>query len=366
MINLYIAPCGWGKTQELNNIFESRKDSNLVLFFPSGSEIQSVIKGNENKSNGNVYENNLSIILKKYIENKIDPSDKKLFLDLKQKRDEIQNEVLNDWKNFDKKSQNPLSNFIKGYDFGDETELPKVTLNTKEKFSVGEIWFNHILLCITLLEHQPNNFRDFTIIFDEPESYMHPDWIINLANKIAKMNNSNNNLNFHIASHSPIFISALLNQQNNNITIYLKKDKNENWKPIVWTPQYCSSNKILFEIYNVSNIEFLDELISELMDPNGCNLNFTTANDSLHSNNTDVLKFPNNAKYENQQDKWFWHNCYISFARNYYHHPEDRKGYDKFILDNQLESIESILVESIKNAIDLLKKNGKYKEIIQN
>lgn len=53
MVNLYIAPCGKGKTHKLNEIYDEKKKirNNLCLFFPSGSEIISLIKGNENKTN---------------------------------------------------------------------------------------------------------------------------------------------------------------------------------------------------------------------------------------------------------------------------------------------------------------------------
>lgn len=73
MVNLYIAPCGKGKTHKLNEIYGEKKKikNNLCLFFPSGSEIISLIKGNENKTNNLKYPNNLSIILNAYINQKI-------------------------------------------------------------------------------------------------------------------------------------------------------------------------------------------------------------------------------------------------------------------------------------------------------
>jgi len=355
MINLYIAPCNSGKTNTLNEIYKKNKDINLCLFFPSGSEIQSILKGNDNKANGSNYENNISVLLNKYIEKSFDPKETEHFFSLKQKRKETQDEVLQAWKELQCKQNNPLANFIKDYDFGDQTELPKVTLNPKDRHSTGDIWFNHIKLCFDLLDNLHEECSKFKILIDEPESYMHPNWINEIAVKIAEMNNRQSSPTFYIASHSPNFIATLLNETQNVIFHYKKDKVEQDWHVHNWTPTWCSSNKILYSVYDVCTIEFLDELIGELIDK--ANLYFTNGTDDHLAGNTRIKRFPTGKGYDYDG---YRHDTYIAFIRNYYHHPDNREQYNNVLTNNQTNA-SHILKQAIKNAIELLGDN--YEDI---
>ncbi len=367
MVNLYIAPCGKGKTHKLNEIYDEKKKikNNLCLFFPSGSEIISLIKGNENKTNNLKYPNNLSIILDAYINQKITEEEKNQFDQLINSRIKAQKDAVLQWKKLYEKQSSGLSSLIKDYDLNSYSfELPKLTINTKTELSVGSIWYYHISLCLDLLKNEfANNQTNFIIFIDEPESFMHPDWIKKVALNIAEISqNSGIKTEFYIASHSPIFISSLIN--NIGQKIYINTHQNDKWKTLK-NPvnQFCSANKILYEIYHVRCIEFLDELIGELEKNN--NYCFTKADDSISKQDSDVLCFNTPHILQDIQNprKKYKHWTYISFARNYFHHPESRIDYQKFINDNGLTNIDDILDKSIENAIFILKKNGKYSSL---
>lgn len=80
MINLYIAPNGFGKTKKLlekymslvnKKTFTDKNAESISLFFPSGSEIISIIKGEKNKGNEDNYGNNLAKLVNKYLKENI-------------------------------------------------------------------------------------------------------------------------------------------------------------------------------------------------------------------------------------------------------------------------------------------------------
>ena len=359
MVNLYIAPCGKGKTHKLNEIYEveKRKKDTLSLFFPSGAEITSIIKGNENKANNLKYPNSLSIILNAYINQKIPKEDQNKFNQIINSLIEKQENAISEWKQLYEKQNNSLSSLIKDYELNSYSfELPKLTIN-KTELSVGSIWYHHILLCLDLLENQFNrSVTKFIIFIDEPESFMHPDWIKKVAIKIVEISQiSNISTEFYIASHSPIFISSIINNINQPININIHE--NGEWKTLQKNVnQFYSANKILYEIYHVSCIEFLDELIGELKN-NG--YNFTRHNDLQFISDNNVLRF-NKPHIIESDGNTYEHRTYISFARNYFHHPESRKDYQQFINDNGLTNIDDILDKSIENAISILKSKNKY------
>lgn len=267
------------------------------------------------------------------------------------------------WKKLYEKQSSGLSSLIKDYDLNSYSfELPKLTINTKTELSVGSIWYYHISLCLDLLKNEfANNQTNFIIFIDEPESFMHPDWIKKVALNIVEISqNSDIKTEFYIASHSPMFISSLVN--NIGQEIYINTHQNDKWKTLK-NPinQFCSTNKILYEIYHVHCIEFLDELIGKLEE--NSNYCFTKGDDSIYKQDSDVVCFDTPHILQDGSNK-YTHWTYISFARNYFHHPEQRENYQKFITDKNM-SIDDILDKAIKNAICILKKNGKYSSLEQ-
>lgn len=270
-----------------------------------------------------------------------------------------------------------LNEKIDNWDFQIFKEL--ILKFDEKKLSCGCLWFNIIVFVLELLKKLPN--EKISLFFDEPDNFLHPKWIDKYIKLVL---NENKNIDFYIASHDYYFLTNIINNSNNKripIEIHVfskqkndqkeekfdhKKIDNESLKKI-----YITADKILYDIFGVVSITFLDYLLAELAEKVCINGEFNKlwSNDDFnickkHPNIKRI--FDGDLECENcimNDNGRYKHYSIINFVRNYYHHPDSREDLRKD-WNNKLKKpldIENMLKESIENMIELLGEN--YKKI---
>lgn len=394
MINLYVARNNCGKTtllRQKHDVLKNQKNE-MCLFFQIGNEIQASINKDDSKSNGLTIENPIYSIINQVIKQNEDPKDK-VFDELKNKYStflrglkkqydklpKLVNEVINKNisdllnENFDS-DENKLQplNFMPNFKLG------------KNNISTGEIQISNIFISLKwlhLLDPGKGNNQKINIFFDEPETYLHPQYIKTLCENIIYLN-YNKNIDFYISTHNPQIISLLINSSNNNnnnINVYVRKSKyDEEKEPAAIEnlfekiecskDKYISANQILYDVYDVCSIEYFDELLLEL------DILKNKISDQSKKDEVEKIKYMitgrsdknyhttykatlNDVSFSNAFiDKVYYHITYMSFVRNYFHHLSE-KYYDfvknlkneiKFSNLNPGKILDNLLQKSIK------------------
>lgn len=399
MINLYIGLNGSGKTSELNKIKDSLKDK-FCLFFPCSSEIVSTIKNGKTEVNqGNTfkYENNLVKIIEKIesdllhyqnrVEQNLDLTSEKSKENLEIKslssiNKHIKSEFINSIlkiDNIDKIKDTFWLEFFNKYNFGLKFNFENAYKNEK-KLSDGQIALSNYKLCFKLLSDWFD--EEFHIFIDEIETYLHPQYINEICKTIIELNKNNPNYRFYISSHSPQVISNFINNVNSGLNIF--KGEKGNFKKLK-LGGFLTANKVLFEVYKVYSIEFLDELIAKINNLNADDsqkfpIKITTEEHNITPHSDLIPLASTHTSYyclHNGRTIPWTHKSLVCFVRNYYHHPENREypinytkdargkdeSYNEFLSINYPgKTIDSLLEGAIDNCIKILKDVGEYKE----
>ena len=186
---------------------------------------------------------------------------------------------------------------------------------------------------------------------------MHPQYINILCSKLIELNDSKN-INFYIATHNPQIVKRLINftdkekicvyvrsepyddkLKENIANLFIKKEFDEN--------EYISPYKILCEIFDVYTIEYFDEILEEIKnkDLDVYGMCSSPSDKTYCINNKDKIKgycFLDGEEYKEPPS--YFHKTYMSFVRNFFHHPS--KKFRDFL--NKKYGIDELLEKSIK------------------
>lgn len=287
MINLFIAKNNCGKTTLLNKKMSELKDnSEKCIFFPVGNEILASINNEESKSNNIKYENPLYRVINDVIKSNEDPKDGE-FEKLKSKYSSFLKKLIDDYSQSTNSYEiinNKFDDMLK-QNFDDNKLIQRIDFlpifkvkKGDDNISTGEWQISNIFCSIKWLKLLKDNIK-LHIFFDEPETYLHPQYIEILCSEIMELNNTKK-IDFYIATHNPQIIRNLINGvEKNKINIYVRKTPyDDNSKPnnindlfekqenISTDQMYKSANYILAEIFDVYTIEYFDELLGEIHD----------------------------------------------------------------------------------------------------
>ncbi|XQP55328.1 MAG: AAA family ATPase [Mycoplasmoidaceae bacterium] len=404
MINLFIAPNGWGKTHTLNEEYHKVEgEGKLAIFFPAASELGSLWSGESNSNllgpdgtaRKTTYKNPISIILNK-IFGEISVGDQE-----KINMDSISNTLKEQIKEFNEKANVLFEQIKPGQNesnlYTNEIYKNKIEKEMKdmESFDVaysvkdnkpshGQLHFYGILECLRLIKKFKSlpSISKIVLFFDELESYFHPDFIKKIIVKLLDVDNSLPNIQIYLTSHSPLLIKMLLNEsisKKNTVNILVKDKIDANFEPHKFNNCFCSMQQILYEIYGIYSIEFLDELIGRINfwnqeDQSKYPIRFSFNEKTPISNG--VIPLPTEHVYIDPLKHCTYRNkSIISFVRNYFHHPESRvypqsytrsnneESYSEYLLNKNL-ILDDLLKKAIGNCIDILSGWSKFDSIL--
>ncbi len=373
MISLYIAKNNCGKTTLLNEKMKNlEKNGEECIFFPVGNEILSSINKEDSKSNNITYNNPLYQVINEVIKSNEDPKSTE-FEDLKKKYSNFLSKIINDYSSIDgnykinRKFDAMLKqNFDNNKLINRSDFLPEFKPK-KDSISTGEWQISNIFSTLKWLKLVDNSEEKINIFFDEPETYLHPQYINILCSKLIELNDSKN-INFYVATHNPQIVKRLINftdkekicvyvrskpyddELEENISdLFIEKEFNEN--------EYISANKILCEIFDVYTIEYFDEILEEIKDKNKdvYDMCSKSSDKNFCENNKSKINgycFPDGEEYVDNNN--YFHKTYMSFVRNFFHHPS--KKFREFVIDKN-HKIDDLLEKSIEWLLNVKNSN---------
>lgn len=343
MITLILGENGSGKTTYINNKYKELDETWTKLFFPTASELWSLIndkeaenfKGPEGTQRKPKCPNPLNVLLRKIITNishsHLDNTINEWVNDSKEKIWGSLNLKIDEGNTKFESFCLDLSNNIKSQFEIVWPDVEKIVSRFDEvkSYSHGEISFYFMQLCFNIISLNEDKFAKIALFLDEPDNYLHPKFISEFIEKIVEVNNLNN-ANIFVTSHNYFFISQLLSKSeldSTKIKIYKIQDKKiTTMVNDITNIKNCCAARLLYDIYKIYTLEFLDYLIGETGE--GFDRNGERDADIAAKHPYLAIKDKKDKITYIENSSWK-HHTHVNLIRNWYHHPKDRSDIEK-------------------------------------